>query len=222
MIKRTIVFIIVLFIMPMYVFARSKTDCDYTLLSDLKKIANNIDFTYEYKIENNIAYFDITITNITNDVYIVDSNNNSYYYSDTVNGILRLDNFKSGKYQFKVISNNIECLSNNLLVKTLSLPYYNEFYNSEVCNGLENYYMCYKWYNYRGSYDLFEYEVNKYKESLKIDNIVNDDVNISLFDKIINFILKYFYLIFIIVLILIMIIIYLVKLIKFRRNRFDI
>ena len=69
--KKVWLFFLVL-VIPIGVFARAKTSCDYTLLSKLKRYASNVNIIYDYKIINDEVYFDITISNVVPQIYISD------------------------------------------------------------------------------------------------------------------------------------------------------
>ena len=60
-------------------------------------MANNVDVTYTYKINNEDAYFDITLANIQSDMYFIDNyTGRTYYYNDTNNGTITLNDYPSG------------------------------------------------------------------------------------------------------------------------------
>lgn len=166
--------------------------CSYTRLANLKKLAANVNVTYTYKIENNVASFDIRFANLTNDIYLYDSSNNKKY---VINGETTLKNFKDGfKYRFFIKSNDSNCKDEVLSTKYVSLPKYNIFYGDKACEGIEDYVLCQKWGSYKlNSYSDYIAQINKYKKSLiKEKEIVNEEIRVSLIDKIIEFLLKYY------------------------------
>ena len=214
---------LILLLIPSIVSAKSKTSCDYTLLANMKKLASNVGTTYTYKVNNNYVYFDITLTNIQSDMYIIDnSDKKTYYYSDTVNGVLTLYDYGSGKVSYTIYSNNSECLNEKLAVKTVNLPYYNSFYNYPECEGIEEYKLCQKWIKYDGGYRNFLKSVTQYKE--KLNSIQDNSVESSksFFDKLIDFYLSYYYILIPFMVIIIVGILYLIRYIKFKINRFDV
>ena len=215
---------IMFLLLPSVVLAKSKTKCDYTLVSNLKKLVSNINITYTYHLSDDMANFDITLTNIPNDVYFIDnSNKQKYYYSDTNNGVITISNYASGKVSYAFYSNNNDCLNEKLMVKNVNLPYYNKLYNSEECMNIPDYSLCQKWitnnYNY---YDYLD-KINKYNSQLTSDKIDdNIDYEIKWFDRFIKFCLSYYYIVMPMIILVIVGIIYIVKLIKFKKNRFEI
>lgn len=221
---KRVLLLILLLVFPGLVSARSKTSCDFTLLANLKKIVSNVDITYTYRLIDDKVYFDVTLTNITQDIYFVDNNNGGkYYYGDTNNGIITLDDYTSGKVSYSFYSNNGECLDEKLSIKNISLPYYNNLYNSDLCSGIEDYSLCQKWIKNNYSYYDYLYKIKDYRSKLNnnnVEEIVNDNSN--WFDKLISFVLSYYYILMPLVILVILGVIYLVKMIKFRRNRFEI
>ena len=221
--KLICLFFFSILLMPSHVLAVSNNDCSFTLLSDLKKIANNVDISYEYHIVDDEVSFDVTIANITEDIYFkLFGSNISYHYSDTDNGVITFKNYVSGVHKFAFYSENSECANERLSIRTVDLPYYNKYYDYEICSKVPNYKLCQKWVKYDGTFEDFSNSVKKYIKSLKNGNDVDEIKEISLFDKIVYFVLNYYYLILPIAALLIVGIMKLVKYIKFRKNRFDI
>lgn len=222
--KGRITLVILMLIWPSLVLARSKTSCDYTLLSNLKKMASNIDITYTYKIENDVAYFDVTLTNIQPDLYFVDNNyNKTYYYTDTNNGVMTIYNYNSGKISYSFYSNNQECINEQLNVRYINLPYYNKYYNYEECKGIEEYLLCNKWSKNNYGYIDFKEKTLEYrqqKEKKQNNQLITEEGN--WFDRLVGFYLTYFYIFTPFFIFVILGMIYLVKYIKFKMNRFNI
>ena len=209
-------------LIPISVFARTKTRCDYKLLSDLKKLTSNINTSYVYRIEDGIVYYDITLTNIQSDMYFVDNiTSRTYYYGDTVNGEITLKDYYSGKVNYTFYSNNNECLNEKLGNKIVNLPYYNDFYNYDECNGHENYKLCQRWTEFNGTYYDFLNNIERYIDYGNDDNY-EDSIDINWFDKLVSMYINYYYILLPITIILVVLVLYLIKYIKNRLNRFDI
>lgn len=221
--KRILLIICIFFLTPKVVFARSKTSCDYTLLANLKKLASNINVTYTYYIKDNEAYFDITLTNLQENIYFTDNYNRTYYYSNTLGGVITIPGYKSGKVTFTFYSNDSECLNEKLSVKYANLPYYNSFYNYEECKGIEEFSLCQKWTENNYGYDEFIQQTDIYKYNKnrnKIDN--NEIIEKKLFEKIVDLYLTYYYIITPLFILAVLGIMYSIKYIKYRLNRFNI
>ena len=220
--KRYIIFLI-LFLIPFNVLARSKTSCDYTLLSKLKGLANNVNISYTYELNDDKVKFKIDFTNLNDDIYFIDNKSKiKYYYSDTNNGIISIDNYSSGYASFKFYSNNSECLDELLVIKNVNLPYYNKYYKYDECKGLKNINICQKWYKYDGGYSDFQEDILNYKKQLNNDSIIEKNVSNTLFDKFVSFFLSYYYIVMPALIVIVLGIIYLFKYISFKRNRFKI
>lgn len=197
------------------------SSCKTTTLSNLKSIANNINLSYTYEIKNNNAYFKVTINNLINDIYIVDSLGNKYIYNNSNNGeITTKEYYNVEKIKFYIYSNVNDCMNDLLLTKYINLPIYNIYFNDPLCNGIENYKLCQKWYNQTLSYEEFVYEINKYKSIDEIDTtkeINRKDVE-GLFDIMFNIYIKYYYIILPILIVSCLIIMY----IKNKKNKFNL
>lgn len=220
---RKITLIIILLLIPNMVSARSKTSCDYTLLANLKNLASNVDITYTYKIVNDEVYFDVTLTNIQSDMYFIDSKDNkTYYYTDTNNGVITINDYPSGKITYTFYSNNNECLNEKLSTKYVNLPSYNKFYNYPECNNINNYIACRKWTQYTDSYEEFKKDIDNYLSKQKQETTEEVIVEETWFNKLVKFYTSYYYIILPSVIGIVVGILYLVKYIKHRRNRFKL
>lgn len=221
--KRILLIICIFFLAPRLVIARSKTKCDYTLLANLKKLSSNINVTYTYYIKDNEAYFDVTLTNLQENIYFIDNYNRVYYYNNTFDGVITIPGYRSGKVTFTFYSNDSECLNEKLSVKYTNLPYYNIFYNYEECKGIEEFSLCQKWSKNNYGYEEFKEQTNAYKEKKnkkEIDN--NEIVSKKWFEKLVDLYLSYYYIITPLFIIVVIGIMNLIKYIKFKTNRFNI
>jgi len=219
-----------LFILFILLFIGFKTNvkafsyggCNYSQIARLKSFASNVNITYDYYIQNNTAYFNVTLTNITPEIYFIDSNSNKKYtYSDTQNGQITIYNQIYSKISYKFYSNLPECHGVKLNTKYHTLPSYNIYYNSALCKGIENYNLCQKWVKNNYSYDEFEELVNKYKNSKseeKVENEVEITYEKTVFDYFVEFYVKYYYLILIGIIVICFVVIYFNK----KKNSFNI
>ena len=79
--KKKIIFI--LFILLFYktsVSALTYGGCDTSVIARMKQVVANINISYDYKIINDKVYYDVTISNLTNDIYVRDNYGNREYY----------------------------------------------------------------------------------------------------------------------------------------------
>ena len=142
-----------IFMISFFTFiSNSEASCTYKRISDLKKIASNVNITYTYTIVDNKASFDIRFANLTNDIYLYDSFNNKKY---NVEGEVILKNYIDGvKYRFFINSNDKDCKDEQLVTRYVTLPKYNIYYGDPICNGIEDYTLCQKW----GSFNINNYD----------------------------------------------------------------
>lgn len=182
-----------IFIISFFIFLpTSNASCTYKRLSDLKKLASNVNVTYTYNIVNNKATFDIRFANLTSDIYLYDTFNDKKYIAI---GEITLKNFTDGaKYRFFINSNDKDCKDDSLITKYVTLPKYNIFYGDEICKGIEDYALCQKW----GSFNVEVYsdyitQIKKYKASL----VEKEDVKVTekeetVIEKVVDFFINYY------------------------------
>ena len=192
--------VICLFFLLMFIPTNNiQAKCMYSDIAEMKKIASNINYSYEYKIVNDDALFDITLTNLTNDIYFVDSTTEKTYKNKTGEYVLK--NYKSGEtviYNFYL--NNPDCLDTSLYTIRIVLPKYNKYYNNSICADIQEFSLCQKWSSHNLDYNTFLDKVNQYKndklkEEEKEKQVVDND---SLFHYIIIFLTDYYYIILIV------------------------
>lgn len=217
--KKKIILLILLLIIPFKTNALVISSCSTSILSELKTLASNVNLSYDYEIRNNQAYFKITINNLNNKFYIVDSLGNKYTYSNSNNGEVITKEFAyTKKIKFSIYSNVTNCMDDLLTTKYVNLPTYNIYYGSEECKGIEEFEMCKKWYNTSSYYDFLT-AVNKYKNEKNKEKVVEEIIPVKgLFDNLFDFYIKYYYIILPILIIVCLTIMY----IKNRKNKFDL
>lgn len=194
--KKLILFIFVSF---MFISSSALTygGCDYTTVARMKSIVNNINISYDYTYVNNQVSFSVTLNNLTNDIYFKDTNGGKvYYYSDTNNGELTINNYSGYSGSYKFYSNNSNCPGISLGTKYYSFPSYNKYYNHPLCADIPNYSLCQKWVNVSYSTDKFEQLILEYlnSEEEEEEQIIIEYEKTFL-DEIIDFYVKYYYII---------------------------
>lgn len=164
-----------------------------------RALATNLNISYQENIRNNSANFDITITNITENLIVRDAlNNRDYRYGHDRNNPSEITIFgfsDGGSYKFEIYTDLEHCEDDLLHVIYATVPKYNPYYNDELCDGIENYRMCQRWVNFDISYQEFVENVNQYKKSLVIDEEEEPitEVETSIIDYLINFWINYYY-----------------------------
>lgn len=136
--------------------------CSNAEMVKYQELAKNVNVSYEYVEQNSVVLFKIKFTNIQPGLVIKDvKNNNSYNYSSSE---LELNNFYQGKnYRFDIYTTDANCSGQLLYSHYMSLPYYNPYYISPLCEGIEGFKYCQKWTKPPSSQENFERAIEKYK-----------------------------------------------------------
>ena len=134
--------------------------------------SSNLSFN-TYKISDNKATFDITVANMTNDIYLYDSFSDKKYIKT---GEFVINDFNDGtKYRFFIKSNDKNCKDEVLLTKYITLPKYNPYYGDPICKGIESYELCQRWGAFNiGSYKEYKSKIEKYKASIAKNEVVQE------------------------------------------------
>ena len=99
--KNILILIFSILLLPNIVNAREM--CDYDDKTRLQRIASNIASSYTYKEEKNeetgfnTVKFTVTLTNMHDDVVIIDEETNEHYYNNADREIV-IENVKPAKY----------------------------------------------------------------------------------------------------------------------------
>ena len=170
--------------------------CENAEMARLKKIANNVNFSYVAVEANNKATFTITITNLNPDIVIVDTiRNKTYKYGDNKSNPTEIT---IGGYQskqqlkFEMYSNNGKCSDLVVRLAYVPLPGYNPYYKDAICKEISDYKLCQKWYGHNLSYANFKKEVEAYKKNASIVPNETEDENKQIYEQIIRFWSKYY------------------------------
>ena len=168
--------------------------CDYDDYNEFRKKASNVNLMVDYEIILDEARFTITLYNIKEEQYIYDVKNDKTYYYDG-NDSIEIVVTKPGSYSFEVYSEDNYCDNNYLNKLFVEIPIYNPFYKDDLCIGIENYKYCQRWFSKKLDYSEFVDSVTQYKESLKVEEIIVEDDYKSIFDYMLEFYLKYWFII---------------------------
>lgn len=128
--------------------------CTYEIKAELRNLASNVNFNLDYDIVNDEASFKLTITGVDSGLYVVDDDNHRY---DGGQDIV-INDIKGGtKTKYRVRSVYYDaCINKDLYVKSISTPYYNRYYNDDLCLKHKNSDLCYRWCSTDMSYDDFK------------------------------------------------------------------
>lgn len=183
-----LIFICLIFIVPSNILA----DCSNSEISRLKKIASNVNVSYEPIESDSGVTYNVVFLNMTNELMIRDTKNRiSYPY--TGNEMILTGYKPNNNYKFKIIPTNGCDVS--LAVKYANLPAFNNYYKDPLCEGISDYSLCQKWNNSNVSYETFVSQVTKYRE--RINNNKNSNPqkqpSLTLLDKIFEWLANYYY-----------------------------
>lgn len=146
-----------------------KADCSYEREAELSRIASNIQLSYTYEIINGYIQYYVNITNVTEDVYIIDSLGNRFSSNKEFVQKYSLGN---NKMQFTIYSNDSNCKNEEILTKYLNFPYYNQFSNVPECQQYKELDLCSLWYNTSSyTYQNFVNDLNKTVQNLKTQHM---------------------------------------------------
>ena len=148
--------ILLLLLIPISV----KATCTNEELSRYKQLASNVNSYYEY--DNN---FNVTVYNISNDIKVINTNDNSTYTNSNGIGEIKINNISPGtSLTLGIYPNNGECSDYRIRTIYVNLPYSNKYYQEEVCINNSNP-LCSKWANTNNyTKEQFINEVTKNKK----------------------------------------------------------
>lgn len=191
---------IILIILLSFTFINSSAltygGCDYSTVSRMKSIVKNINISYDYKYINDNVTFSVTINNLTNDIYFYDTGSGkTYYYSNTNNGEITINNYNGNSGSYKFYSNNKSCYGISLGTKYYKFPTYNTYYNHSLCSDIPNYSLCQKWGYVNYSEEEFKKLVLEYKEGKeeKEEEKTVVEYEKTIIDKIVEIYIHYYY-----------------------------
>lgn len=208
MLKKILIFIVSIFLLNMNVNAA----CSYKEQSELNSKAANIKVSYEL-IEEEIGdiyeghteyYFNVTITNLTNEFYIVRHDSytdkeTTFRYTDTKDGMLtfRWDYATNvTNFRFEVYSSSeTNCPDEKYKTIYETTPRYNFYSQRAICLDYPEFYLCQKFVTFNEVAEEREFlnQLNKYiKGEISSDGEEPQDPTDEPFtDKIFEFFDKY-------------------------------
>jgi len=199
-------------------FCVKAEECGNRSMSDLRKIASNVNIIYDYKIVDNKAVFTVILSNITEDIYVSSNLGYDYYYSDTVDGKLVLEDIELNKMNFKIKAVDDDCSEEVLTTKYVNFPVYNKYHDDPLCEGIEEFELCQKWDSSVGDLEYLKKQVNKYRESLVKKNSGEEEKEKQGLITRLGFLFVSYYF----VIIPIIVIVCLILIIKNRKDKFDL
>jgi hypothetical protein len=174
-----ILFIIVL-LLP---FTSVKAECSLSQVSRLTKIANNVNITYVFD-ENDKATYDITITNLTKEIYLLDTTNNKKYSYSSKNKEIVISNVPNGTtLKFSIYAVDRKCYTEKLVSKTISLPAYNPYYKNPLCQEASAHPLCQRFTKTSVTEEEFKKIIDEYlkKSDEEPEEPINENIWWNLF-----------------------------------------
>lgn len=182
-----IVFLVVLFAIPLI----AKADCSYNDKVRLQKLAGNVSFGYRYNETKYSVIFEITVSNLTSEIYMVDRSTGRYHYSN--NEDFKLENYQPGEtIRFDFYARDANCTSEKLFTNYVTLPTYNPYYSSDICKGIEDFEFCQKWLKHSMTYKEFYEGVTNYLNKAEVKPEPVESEEEFNWDAIIEFWAKYY------------------------------
>ena len=122
-----------------------KAQCTNQEITRYKSLSTNIDSYYDYDESQN--KFNITVYNLSNELNIKNTNDNTNYTSNETIGETKINNIEPGtRLTIAVYPKNDNCKDYRTRTIYINLPYHNKYYKDEICNN-NNSILCSKWTN---------------------------------------------------------------------------
>lgn len=211
--KKFLKFFIITFLFIFTKSVNAASVCSYEEQIELNQKAGNVKVSYDvveevvhYTEDTTRKLFEISILNITDDLYVVVKNDAdktviTFTSKDVKDGIAKfrwayvedVTNFTFDIYT----SNKTKCPNEKYKTLTLSTPRYNKYFNWEVCQGNEDFYLCKEFVTAAKipQKDVFD-QIGKYKQHQINENGEEPESKPTFIDNFIKFVNEYkFYII---------------------------
>ena len=164
-------------------------NCSNEEIDRLKNLADQIEFKYDYQIkeeknnDDNYKYAEYTITakNLSDSLKVFTSYDfekgvnfefNNASSVDTLGGFSEGDNIKIYTEAYE----DNGCLGNLVLTKTISLPYYNKYYDEQLCQHNQDFKYCAIMIDNKIDDDIYNSELVKYQEIKENNGQKNSEI----------------------------------------------
>ena len=148
--KKILLLLISLFFFPTISYALTGFEpefyCKATEQAEISALSANVTINYEITMANDGPVFFITLTNLTEDMILIDKKNlKSYQNFKSTGSEFTIRTTGSGDYDIDIYSKKCKT---RVATKSVRLPRYNYFYNDPLCEGLSGYKQCQRWSGY--------------------------------------------------------------------------
>lgn len=139
--------------------------CSSSELSRYKSLASNIGNYYDY----NGSSFDITLYNVSNELKVINKENNNSYFSSSNFGDVFIGGFPTGSMvRLAVYPINSGCSDYRVSTIYVNLPYFNSYYSDPICANNSSS-LCSKWAN------TSSYTYEQFVSEVSITKIIDED-----------------------------------------------
>lgn len=183
--RLTNIFVLLLMILSMGIIVKADDDtCTKEELTRLKELAKKVEINYDYVLKEAKQngevikypdYFTLTATNLNSDLKVMIIEN--YYegkYKEFTNGLATeatLKPFNEGEKVTVTIKAFVpnKCSGRTILSKVVKIPYYNRFSEEDICKEYPDFKYCSELTETTITLDKFNTEINKYINSLNVE-----------------------------------------------------
>lgn len=195
--------------------------CTASEQAEISAFSANVTIDYEITMASDGPVFYITLTNLTEDMILIDKKNlKSYQNFKPTGSELTIRTTGSGDYDIDIYSK--KCKS-RITTKTVRLPRYNYFYDDPLCEGLSSYKQCQRWSGYNESRETFESDIQKIKSDLDKpapeEEEVKPEVKTPWYEQLTDLFIKYWW-VGIIAIVFVTFIIYMIRS-KNKKDEYD-
>lgn len=201
----------IILLVPNLVSAASS--CSYEEQVEINNIVANVKANYEvvdiyagksYDVDNAnpdgtfpevdkyVKGFNISILNITDDIYVkvrndFDTDEKTYYYKDTQDGIVTFQTRNKSKlinYTVEVYSNKYSCIGEKFYEFSFTTPMFNNFSERPQCIDNRDFYYCQEFISSENiSFVEFNQKIKEYEQEKKQEEEQKENQNKSFIEK---------------------------------------
>ncbi len=189
---RKLKYLLFLFLFFIFFDVKALNECTTLEMSRLKELASNVEFKYDYRIEQvklmesdlysyPEVYYSVTALNLNDDLKVYMESDPDYEFTNlnpTIDGLINGTNIK-----IKIIAytSNL-CSGKIVLTKNISLPYYNLLSEKEECKTYKDFKYCQEFGRFSITDEEFYHELEEYKKETPNNSEDNSSDNKKIYD----------------------------------------